>query len=242
VTGRRRQVFAYSGVLNPEPGGQDSWALINYALGLAGTGKPVRLCYVPTAVGDSRHAIDSKATALAGRADVDFSVLRLFTQPSVPDVRGHLLSQDVIWVEGGSVVNLMAVWRAHGLPQILAECWHAGVVLTGTSAGSLCWHLGGPTDSFSDSLAPFLDGLGFIPCSNAVHDDLAGQPRRQVYRELVAQGQLPAGYATEDGVGLHYVGTELREAVSIIKGKRAWHATAGDDGDYIESAVLPRLI
>jgi hypothetical protein len=58
----------------------------------------------------------------------------------------------------------------------------------------------------------------------------------------VAQGRLPAGYATEDGVGLHYVGTELREAVSIIKGKRAWHATAGDDGDYIESAVLPRLI
>ena len=239
-----RQIFAYSGVLKPAPGGPGTGALIDYALGLArsGAGGRQRLCYVPTAVGDLKEAVDFYAQAMEKRPQVEFSALRLFTQPSVPDVRGHLLSQDAILVEGGSVVNLMAVWRAHGLPPILRECWETGVVLTGSSAGSLCWHLGGPTDSFSDALAPFTDGLGLVPFSNGVHDDLDDQPRRSVYREMVASGQLAAGYATEDGVGLHYIGTELHEAIGILPGKRAWRVDPDGAGGYAEQELVPRLV
>ena len=113
----------------------------------------------------------------------------MFTQPNVPNVRAHLLSQDVILVEGGSVVNLVAVWRAHGLPEILRECWETGVVLTGASAGSLCWHVGGPTDSYRDNLDPFTGGLAFLPYSNGVHDDLDDQPRRTAFRELIGNGK-----------------------------------------------------
>ncbi len=76
------------------------------------------------------------------------SHLALFPMPSVADMAGHLGSQDIIWVAGGSTANLLALWRLHGLDQILADCWAAGVVLMGVSAGSLCWHLGGTTDSF----------------------------------------------------------------------------------------------
>lgn len=237
----RRQIFAYSGVLKPKPGDRNTMALTDYAFGLAGADGRSRVCYLPTAIGDSKEAVAYYTAAMADRPDIEFSILTLFTQPSVPDVRGHLLKQDVIWVEGGSVVNLMAVWRAHGLPQILRECWEAGVVLTGLSAGSLCWHLGGPTDSFSDSLAAFTDGLGFVPFSNGVHDDLDDQPRRRVYREMVADGRLAAGYATEDGVGLHYLGTALHEAVSILPGKQAWRVDPDGTGGYTEQAVVPRL-
>ena len=98
----------------------------------------------------------------------------------------------------------------------------AGVVLAGASAGSLCWHQGGPTDSFGDQLAPFADGLALVPFSNGVHDDFADQPRRRSYRDLIASGALAGGHATEDGVGLHYVGAALHEAVSVVAGKRAW--------------------
>jgi peptidase E len=160
----------------------------------------------------------------------------------VADVRAHLLRQDVIVVEGGSVVNLVAVWRAHGLPQIPRECWQAGVVLTGTSAGSLCWHVGGPTDSFRDNLDPFTGGLAFLPYSNGVHDDLDDQPRRTAFRELIATGKLPAGYATEDGVGLLYAGTELLEAVTVMPGGHAWHVAPDGNGSYTERAIVPRLI
>lgn len=114
-------------------------------------------------------------------------------QPNVPDVRAHLLAQDVIFVPGGSVVNLLAVWRAYRLDEFLRECWEAGVVLAGQSAGSLCWHLGGVTDSFGDSLDAVSDGLGFLPFSNGVHDDLGDQPRRQRFRESIAAGSLPPG-------------------------------------------------
>jgi peptidase E len=243
VSTERRRIFAFSGVLKPQPGGPPQGALLNFALGLAATSQPIRrLCYVPTAVGDRQDAIDHYSTQFAERDDVEFSFLRLFTQPNVPDVREHLLNQDVILVEGGSVVNLVAVWRAHGLPEILRECWDAGVVLTGTSAGSLCWHVGGPTDSFGDNLDPFTGGLAFLPYSNGVHDDLDEQPRRTAFRELVATGRLPAGYATEDGVGLLYGGTVLLEAVAILPGRHAWHITPDGNGGYDEQAIVPRLI
>ncbi|HUN33863.1 MAG TPA: peptidase E [Trebonia sp.] len=234
-----RQVFAYSGVLKPGPGGPDSSGLIEHALRLAPGG---RLCYIPTAIGDLPLAVESRTATFSPRSDLEFTALRLFPQPSVPDLREHLLSQDVILVEGGSVVNLMAVWTAHGLPAILRECWAAGVVLAGPSAGSLCWHVGGPTDSFSDALEPFTGGLGFLPYSNGVHDDLDDQPRRRVFRDLIADGRLPAGYATEDGVGLHYVGTELREAVTVLPGKQAWHVAPDQQGGYMERAITPRVI
>ena len=243
VSTERRRIFAFSGVLKPEPGGPPPDALLNFAISLAPARRPVRrLCYIPTAVGDRQDAIDHYTRWFAERDDVEFSFLRLFTQPNVPDVRAHLLSQDVILVEGGSVVNLVAVWRAHGLPDILRECWEAGTVLTGASAGSLCWHVGGPTDSFRDNLDPFTGGLAFLPYSNGVHDDLDDQPRRAAFRELVANGELPAGYATEDGVGLVYAGLELIEAVTILPGRHAWHVTPDANGRYTEQAIIPRLI
>jgi len=237
-----RQILAYSGVLNPQPGQRTSLALIDHAIGLAGTDGPARVCYLPTATGDAQAAVDGQTARFAQRADVSLTVLTLFTQPSVPDIRAHLLAQDVILVEGGSVVNLMAVWRAHGLPQVLRDCWEAGVVLAGTSAGSLCWHLGGPTDSFRDALDPFTDGLGFVPYSNGVHDDLDDQPRRATYRRMVAEGALPPGYATEGGVGLHYIGTDLHEAVTIRPGARAWRVEPATGGGYAEEPIPPRPI
>jgi peptidase E len=216
-------VFAFSGVLNRLPGEKRDPSFLEYAVSLsAGEGK-TRVCFIPAATGDSLSAVETVTEAFAGREDVAFRVLTLFTQPSVPDAGAHLMAQDVLLVGGGgSVVNLMAVWRAHGLAPVMRECWESGVVLAGWSAGSLCWHLGGPTDSFGDSLAVFTDGLGLLPYSNGVHDSLDHQPRRRVYREYVANGELPAGYATEDGVGLHYIGTELHEAVAMRDGARAW--------------------
>lgn len=238
----RRQILAFSGLLT-RPGERGSFALVEHALALAGPQERLRVCYLPTAVGDAPAAVEAtRARFESLRPDVELSVLTLFPQPSVPDVRAHLMRQHVLLVEGGSVVNLVAVRRAHGLPAVLRDCWEAGVVLTGASAGSLCWHLGGPTDSFGDSLDPFIDGLGFLPFSNGVHDDFDDQPRRAVFRDLVASGTVPAGYASEDGVGLHYVGTSLHEAVTLRAGSRAWWVEGDGAGGYVEQAVRARLL
>jgi hypothetical protein len=197
-------------------GEADGFRLIEHAVGL---GRGPRVCHLPTATGDDPAAVQRLGDAATARlTGIELSVLTLFVQPSVSDVRAHLLAQDVILVNGGSVVNLVAVWRAHGLPEILRECWEAGVVL---ERGQRVLAPRRSDRLLPGHAGPVLDGLGFLPYSNGVHDDFAGQPRRQVYRELVANGTPPPGYASEDGVGLHYVGTELHEAVTVQPGARS---------------------
>jgi peptidase E len=243
VVTEHRQIFAFSGILESADDRLTNFDFLAHILTLAGKDRGQRVCYMPTAVGDLPAAVESRQSQFArARPDVEFTALTLFPQPNVPDPRAHLLAQDVILVEGGSVVNLMALWRAHGLREIMRECWEAGVVLAGPSAGSLCWHLSGPTDSFRDSLDPFMDGLGLLPFSNGVHDDFEDQPRREVFRSLVANGTLPAGYATQDGVGLHYLGTCLGEAVSIRPSAKAWWVAPDGAGGYREELVPPRLL
>jgi len=190
--------------------------------------------YVFKMVGDAVYA---------AFADTDFRVshLSLFPMPNVDDVRGHLLRQDVIWVGGGSVANLLAVWRTHGLERILHECWQAGVVLGGVSAGSLCWHVGGTTDSFGLQLRPVTDGLGWLPYANGVHYDTEAQ-RRPLLHRLIADGVLPDAYATDNGVGLIYRGTEMVEAVSQEDAKAAYFVTRGEDGQSHETRIEPRRL
>ncbi|GAA3142089.1 peptidase E [Planomonospora alba] len=237
---RERQILACSGVLNPPEGfpPEHVGAQIWQALRLADVRSP-RICLIATAVGDSRAYIDRWYERAGFFGAGETSHLELFVRPNVTDIRSHLLAQDVIFVSGGSVVNLLAVWRVHRLDAVLRECWEAGVVLAGQSAGSLCWHLGGVTDSFGDALDPVTDGLGFLPYSNGVHDDLADQPRRRRFRELVGAGELPGGYATEDGVALHYVGDRLHEVVSVLPERRAW-SVERDGAGHREKALPAR--
>jgi len=236
------QIFAFSGMLARADDERSNADLTAYALTLTrapSLARPTRVCYIPTGVGDSPVAVEAKRAEFAVRwPQVQLTVLTLFTQPSVRDVRSHLLAQDLLLVEGGSVVNLMAVWRAHQLREVFRECWDAGVVLAGASAGSLCWHTGGPTDSFGDDpLRPFTDGLALVPYSNGVHDDFPDQPRRSAYRSMVASGALRPGYASEDGVGLHYIGNTLHRAVSLRPTSRAWLVEADGSGGYTERAI-----
>ncbi len=215
--------------------------VFDLAFQLAGNPDRPRLCHLGTATGDDPARIAGFYGAFAARPDVAVSHLSLFPMPTVADVRAHLLAQDVVWVGGGSVANLLAVWRVHGLDAVFREAWQAGVVLAGVSAGSLCWHTGGTTDSFGPDLRPVTDGLGLIPCSNGVHHDSEAQ-RRPLYHRLVAEGRLPAGFATDDGVGLVYRGTELVEAVADRPGKAAYRVERGGDGTAVETRIEPRRL
>jgi peptidase E len=187
--------------------------LTRFAVELAGvTGRAPRVCFVGTASGDDRR-VTTTFYDNAWREGWAGSHVALFPMPSVPDLREHLLGQDVIWVWGGSVAGLLAMWRLHALDEIFREVWESGVVLTGISAGSICWHVGGTTDSFGPELRPVTNGLALLPWSNGVHYD--SEPRRRpLFQSLVADGTLPAGYATDDGAGLLYRGTDMVEAVS----------------------------
>lgn len=198
--------------------------LVHYAVELSGvSGAVPKVCEVGTASGDQRYQ-NAHLDDAARVAGFDFSHLNLFPMPGVEDIEGHLMAQDVIWVNGGSVANLLAVWRVHGLDEIFRRVWQAGVVLAGVSAGSICWHVGGATDSFGPTLRAVTNGLAFLPYGNGVHYDGESQRRPLIHR-LVADGTLPTSYCTDDGAGVVYRGTEPVEAVSERDGASAYVVT-----------------
>ena len=214
-------------------------ALVHHAVELSGaTGRP-RLTHLGTAGGDQRFVNDWMTDA-ARVAGFELTNLNLFSMPSIDDMEGHLLEQDVVWVNGGSVANLLAVWRVHGLDAIFRRVWEAGVVLAGVSAGSICWYAGGTTDSFGPQLRAVTNGLDLLPFGNGVHYDSEAR-RRPLVHQLVADGTLPTTHCTDDGVGLVYRGTELVEAVSEVDGKGAYVVTR--DGDTAtEERIEPRRL
>ena len=142
-------------------------------------------------------------------------------------LREHLLAQDAIYVGGGSMVNLLAIWRAQGLDTILREAWQAGVVLAGLSAGSMCWFECGVTHLARARRRPRA-GLGFLPGSNSVHHD-SEPARRPVYLEAVRTGAIPPGYAVDDGAALIFRHHTLDEVVSARPTARAYEVD--EDGE-----------
>ncbi len=207
---------------------------------LAGAGDHPRLCMLATGEGDNPVYLAARYSAF-GRLDMRVSHLALFPMPNVADMRKHLLDQDIIWVGGGSTANLLAIWRLHGLDVILRECWQAGVVLMGSSAGSICWHAGGTTDSFRLPLRPVTDALAFLPYSNSPHYNSEPE-RRPITHRLIADGVLPDGFATDDGAGLVFFGTQLHEAIAENPRAKAYSITRGPDGRVTESELPTRVL
>ncbi|MEV6597298.1 peptidase E [Actinoplanes sp. NPDC051346] len=212
----------------------------HFAAELANAGPNAKFCFLHQATGDPENWIGATYAAFA-RTGYRASHLQLFPMPNHEDIRAHLLEQDVIWVNGGSVANLCAVWRVHGLEEILHEAWQAGVVLGGVSAGSICWHVGGSTDSYGLKLRGFKDGLGWLPYSNGVHYDAEDQ-RRPMMHQLIGDGTLPDGYATDDGAGLVYRGTRLAEVVADKDGPRGYELKRAADGSVTETPLPTRVL
>jgi dipeptidase E len=204
--------------------------LYDYVLGVTGKEQP-RLLYVPTAIGDSDQGIVGFYESFAGLGEL--SHLKTFPWPP-RNVRELILSQDAIAVSGGNTANLLAIWKVHGLDGYLREAWERGVVLWGASAGMICWFEHGVTDSFGPQLEA-LDCLGFLPGSACPHYD-GEEQRRPRYRELVDDG-LPGGIAADDGVAIHYLGTEISEIVTCRPGAAAYRVTR-DGEERLEAREL----
>ena len=214
MSGKPRQIIAIGG------GGfyrdAENLALEQYVL-LQTNDKSPRVAFVPTASGEPDHYVASFYAAFL-KLGCRPSVLTFFKR--TPELRAFLLNQDVIYVGGGNTKTMLAVWREWGVVDILREAWDSGIVLTGVSAGAICWFEQGLTDSFSDALQP-LDCLGFLPGSCCPHYD--GEPqRRPSMHRLLASGEIASGVAIEDWAGIHFRGTEIHRVVASKASARAY--------------------
>ncbi|MGN6253396.1 MAG: Type 1 glutamine amidotransferase-like domain-containing protein [Solirubrobacterales bacterium] len=216
-----RQIVAFGGGgFSMESGNP---LLDDYVLGLTRPERP-RVCFLPSASGDADHYVVRFYRAFAAHR-CEASHISLFRREQGPsDLRRHLLSQDLIYVGGGSVVSLLGVWCAHGIDSILREAWEAGVILCGLSAGSLCW--------FEEAVSGFhgeprrVRGLGLLPFSNTVHYERGGR-RSEAYHRFLREG-MRGGYAAEDGAALHFCGEELNRVVASRPQARGYRLDVAD--------------
>jgi dipeptidase E len=208
-------------------------ALTRFVFGLARRPRP-RVLLLPTASGDNAGYLLTFYQQLAG-IDCEPGHLALFDR-TVDDIPTLIGAQDVLMVSGGNTANMLAVWRVHGVDRALRDAYANGTVLTGWSAGCICWYEAGITDSFTHELGPLHDGLGLLKGSACPHYD-SEERRRPVYAREIAAG-LPAGIALEDGVAALYEDEQLVEVVSGRPGGRAFHVDARDEHE-ISVRVLP---
>ncbi len=194
------------GVMRPAP-------MLLEALRRTGKDRP-KVTLLMTASGDDTSYLTRSYAALADvGCDVDH--LSLFTMPNrEPEV--VLGRSDLVWVGGGSVANLLALWRLHGVDTAMQNAADQGTILAGVSAGSICWHTGGPTDSFGPQLQAVTNGLAMLPYGNGVHYDSETQ-RRPLLQQLVRDEILPTSYATDDRIGLWYEGEDACEVMSDVE-------------------------
>jgi dipeptidase E len=230
-----RQIFAMGGGgFTMEP---TNPLLDDFVLSLARAREP-RILFLPTAAGDTTAQINAFQARFADRPCVPehLSLFRL------RDARRPLweivLGQDIVYVGGGSMRNLLAIWHAHGLDQLLIEAWRRGTVLAGLSAGAMCWFQGGVTRS-SGPPEP-IAGLGLLDGSMTVHAD--GEPERlPVWLASVRDGTLPGGWAVDDGVGLLFRGRHSERVVSSRPGAGAQRVDA-IAGELVRHRLEPELL
>jgi len=217
--------------------GSENLALENFIVGLANKPRP-RVCFVPTASGDSEQYL-LKFYASFAKLPANATHLPLF-RLAVTDLRSFLLGQDIVYVGGGNTRNMLVLWHEWGLDVILREAWERGTILCGISAGSICWFEEGLSDSVAAGELRPLICLGFLQGSNCPHYD--GEPlRRPCFQSFISEGLMIDGYAVDDWVGLHFVGSKLHQVVSARANANAYEVSRNSVGLH-EKVIRPVLL
>jgi len=238
LNGVSQQIIAIGGAgFSMEP---DNLALERYILAQSDASSP-RVCFIPTASGDSdnyvRRFYESMCTL-----DCKPRHLSLFHSPPA-NLRSFVLEHDIIYVGGGNTRNMLAIWRDWGLDLIIKSAYESGIILTGVSAGSICWFEQGVTDSMkpigSDTLAS-IECLGFLKGSNCPHY-ASEEFRRSEYHRLLNAGEIVDGWAVDDGVVLHFVDGSLKVIVTSRSTAFAYRVKRGDE-EVEEERIQPQLL
>lgn len=177
-------------------------------LDLAWVPRP-RVMLVPTASGDSPE-LKSRFYKVWGLGSAHLSHLDLFER-SVNDLRDEIFRQDILIIPGGNTVNALAIWRAHGVGEMIADAINTGTVAVGSSAGALAFYEAGLTDSYGPDLKSFHDGLGLLSGSFCPHAE--DEVRLNLFETMIANHDLPAGIALSSNAAVVYIDGQMEEVL-----------------------------
>jgi peptidase E len=214
-----------------------------FIIQLTGRDRP-KVCFISTPSGDSIEMIDKFYAAFEplGCEPVHLAFFRKPFRASLAlaNFAEPLLSQDAIFVGGGNTKSALAVWREWGLDQVLAEAWRRGILLSGMSAGALCWYEEGLTDSYWGAGLKPLQCLGLLSGGCCVHYSSEPERRVRFHHEVTGSVSGPR-VAIDDGAAILYSNTEVREVVSWRSGANAYQVVA-EHGKVVERPYVARSI
>jgi peptidase E len=229
--GRVKQIFiSGSGVVS---------GFLPYIKTLTGKSTP-RMCLLPTAVADNPNTIIAWYERCY-ELDIKPFAQRMFisSYEQHQSFEEVLLSMDAIIVSGGNTLNMLAIWKAHGVDTILKKAWEQGIILAGGSAGSLCWFVQGTTDSRPQAVSTIYC-LGFLPGSHCPHYD-SEPDRRPLYHSYIKSGEFKAGYACDDRAGILFHGTEVHQVIALDDSSNAYYVFL-ENGKVVEQKLEKTIV
>lgn len=180
-------------------GGDINTKFVQYVADLTKKEHP-KICYLPTASGDNPDNI-KYWEIICNTLQLDTIILKVWVSSSDKNQSFEeiLLNSDAIVVGGGNTLNMLGIWKAQGIDNILRKALKNGIILSGGSAGSICWFQNGISDSRPVNLS-IVKGLGFLPYSNCPH--YLQKSRKNLFHQMIKDGKMNSGYATDELAGI----------------------------------------
>lgn len=193
-------------------GGGTDKPILNYLVKLTGKENP-RVCFVPSATGDSLVSITNWYNLVEG-LPLQPHVMRVFinSYTTKESFEETLMKMDAILVGGGNTLNMMAIWKAQGIDIALRKAYDAGILMSGASAGSLCWFESGTTDSRPKELSK-VECLGWLKNSHCPHYNVE-EFRRPLYHKMILSRELSPGYACDNQSAIYFENEAFVRCVS----------------------------
>ncbi|WP_165045200.1 peptidase E [Dysgonomonas sp. ZJ709] len=196
-------IFAFGGDINDK--------FVQYVVDLTGKTNP-KICYVPTASADNEDNI-KYWKYICEKLAIEPHILKVWVSSTHESktFEETLLDMDAIVVGGGNTLNMLGIWKAQGIDEIMGKALKKGIILAGGSAGSICWFQNGISDSRPVHLS-IVDGLAYLPYSNCPH--YSDSLKKEIYHQKIKSHEMNSGYASDDLSGILFKNGKFVEAVS----------------------------
>ena len=179
--------------------------------------KNPKICFIPTATGDNEAY---KVNYYSTFTNLDCSPSHLDFFKRTPDLKELILNQDAIFVGGGNTKSMLAVWKEWGLDKILKKAYLNGTVMSGVSAGAICWFQNGITDSWASNLK-MMPCLNFIKGTCCPHYDEEPE-RKPAVKNFLLRNKVKNVYAVDGGAALHIKDEKIFKSIIFKKNKSSY--------------------
>ena len=179
--------------------------------------KNPNICFIPTATGDNEAY---KVNYYSTFTNLDCCPSHLDFFKRTPDLNELILNQDAIFVGGGNTKSMLAVWREWGLDKILKKAYLNGTVMSGVSAGAICWFQKGITDSWASNLK-MMPCLNFIKGTCCPHYDEEPE-RKPAVKNFLLRNRVKNVYAVDGGAALHIKDEKIFKSIIFKKNKSSY--------------------